>query len=341
MIDERSDGTEHSHGQRSALLEGDGQDRNRWRGIARYPAAPAGDDPQQAGVRQDRAQGPGGTLIGETTRGSHDGYRSRTAAVTLAPTMATLWERCAPRCGMSRALERRRRRMLDPMTAVSPYIMDPRVDAYIDALPDWQREIFSRVRDLVHEADPEVEETIKRTVQPYFVLDGNICAFLAAKDHVNVFLYDPIVPDPEGIITAGHDNKTGRQRATARASRSTSGRSWRCSRRSSRTTGPAAGASSRPRRGICPSYAPIRSLGSPATPSRDPVDGRVAPSQTIRRAFRIASTAGVCWRVGWSPVSAWLSHTPSMALAIAVARSRTSHGGRTSSENRSSAGTIP
>ena len=49
------------------------------------------------------------------------------------------------------------------------------------------------------------------TVQPYFVLDGNICAFLAAKDHVNVFLYDgAIVPDPEGIITAGHDNKTAR-----------------------------------------------------------------------------------------------------------------------------------
>jgi hypothetical protein len=90
------------------------------------------------------------------------------------------------------------------------YVKDPRVDAYLDALPAWQREIFSRVRNLAHEADPDVEETIKRTVQPYFVLDGNICAFLAAKDHVNVFLYDPIAPDPEGIITSGHDNKTGR-----------------------------------------------------------------------------------------------------------------------------------
>src|SRR5215217_6586541 len=69
----------------------------------------------------------------------------------------------------------------------------------------------SRVRDLVHAADPEVEETIKRTVQPYFVLKGNICALLAAKDHVNVFMYDgAIVPDPHGIITAGHDNKTAR-----------------------------------------------------------------------------------------------------------------------------------
>ena len=34
---------------------------------------------------------------------------------------------------------------------------------------------------------------------------------MAAKDHVNVFLYDgAIVPDPEGIITGGHDNKTAR-----------------------------------------------------------------------------------------------------------------------------------
>ncbi len=91
------------------------------------------------------------------------------------------------------------------------YVKDPRVDAYLDDLPTWQREICQRVRDLVHEADPEVSETIKRTVQPYFVLDGNICALLAARDHVNVFLYDgAIVPDPERIITAGHDNETAR-----------------------------------------------------------------------------------------------------------------------------------
>ena len=91
------------------------------------------------------------------------------------------------------------------------YQTDPRVDAYIDALPRWQQEICRRVRDLVHAADPEVAETIKRTRQPYFVLDGNICALLAARDHVNVFVYDGgIVPDPDRIITAGHDNKTAR-----------------------------------------------------------------------------------------------------------------------------------
>jgi hypothetical protein len=88
---------------------------------------------------------------------------------------------------------------------------DPRVDAYLDALPAWQRDICQEVRELVHDADPQVTETIKRTIRPYFVLDGNICALLATRDHVNVFLYDgAIVGDPDGIITAGHDNATAR-----------------------------------------------------------------------------------------------------------------------------------
>ena len=80
---------------------------------------------------------------------------------------------------------------------------DPRVDAWIDALPDWQQAICREVRELVHAADPEVAETIKRTTQPYCVLQGTVCALLAAKDRA-------IVPDPEGIITGGHDNKTAR-----------------------------------------------------------------------------------------------------------------------------------
>jgi hypothetical protein len=94
---------------------------------------------------------------------------------------------------------------------------DPRVDAYIQALPDWQQAICRQVRDLVHAADPEVTETIKFRDRPYFVLQGNVCALLAAKDHVNVFLYDgAMVPDPEGIITGGHDNTTARSVAVRR-----------------------------------------------------------------------------------------------------------------------------
>ncbi len=70
---------------------------------------------------------------------------------------------------------------------MSAYHTDPRIDDYIDALPDWQQGICRRARDLAHTADPGVTETIKRTDRPYFTLDGNICALLAAKGHVTAF----------------------------------------------------------------------------------------------------------------------------------------------------------
>ena len=91
------------------------------------------------------------------------------------------------------------------------YERHPGVDAYLAALPDWQARRFEDLRDLIHAAIPDVTETVKRTVRPYFVHHGNVCAFLAAKDHINLFLYDgAIVPDPDGIITGGHDNTTAR-----------------------------------------------------------------------------------------------------------------------------------
>ena len=90
-------------------------------------------------------------------------------------------------------------------------MFDPRVDEYITALPEWQVDLCRRLRDVIHTVDPELRETVKRKGQPYFVLEGNVCALLAAKDHVNLFTYDgAIVPDPDGIITGGHDNSTAR-----------------------------------------------------------------------------------------------------------------------------------
>ena len=89
---------------------------------------------------------------------------------------------------------------------------DPRVDAYIDALPDWQQAICREVRDLVHAADHEVAETIKRTNRPYFVLQGNICALLAAKDHVNCFS----TTAPSSLIRRESSPAATRTRARAR-----------------------------------------------------------------------------------------------------------------------------
>ena len=46
------------------------------------------------------------------------------------------------------------------MTASPPsYEADPRVDEYIDALPDWQQAVRRRLRELIHAADPELMES--------------------------------------------------------------------------------------------------------------------------------------------------------------------------------------
>jgi len=55
----------------------------------------------------------------------------------------------------------------------------------------------------VHAADPDVVETIKRTRLPYFTLNGNVCALLGAKAHVNIFIYDPIALTRRASLTKG------------------------------------------------------------------------------------------------------------------------------------------
>ena len=104
---------------------------------------------------------------------------------------------------------------------MSAYQTDSRVDQYISSLPDWQQDIARQVRDLVHAADPDVTETIKRTDRPYFTLNGNICALLGTKNHLNIFIYDPIAPDPEGIINQGQGNLTARAIQVRQAKAST------------------------------------------------------------------------------------------------------------------------
>lgn len=91
-------------------------------------------------------------------------------------------------------------------------IMDnsQKIDHYINSLPKWQQQICNKVRELIHKADPDIVEEIKFTNRPYFTHKGNVCALLAAKNHVNVFIYDPIAADPGGIINQGHGNETAR-----------------------------------------------------------------------------------------------------------------------------------
>ena|SRR5690242_16163846 len=88
----------------------------------------------------------------------------------------------------------------------------PDVTSSIDGFPGWQADTARRIRELVHEAEPEILEEVRYGNRPYFLCQGVVCAMQATKDHLNVFLYEGgRAPDPHGIITDGFGNATGRQ----------------------------------------------------------------------------------------------------------------------------------
>lgn len=102
--------------------------------------------------------------------------------------------------------------------AQAPQSQDQRIDAYINSLEDWQKAICNKARGLIHQAEPSIKEDIKFTNRPFFTYKGNVCAFLAAKKHVNIFIYDPTAPDPGHIINQGNANKTARSIQVSRDS---------------------------------------------------------------------------------------------------------------------------
>ena len=59
---------------------------------------------------------------------------------------------------------------------------DPRIDAYIAKSADFARPILAHLRELVHSACPEVEETLKWGF-PHFMYDGILCSMAAFKQH--------------------------------------------------------------------------------------------------------------------------------------------------------------
>jgi hypothetical protein len=87
---------------------------------------------------------------------------------------------------------------------------DERVDAYVAGLSGWQREAVMKLRELIHEAAPDIREEWKWDT-PVFGGRGNVCAVGTFQDHVKVnFFKGASLPDPEGLFNAGLEAKTSR-----------------------------------------------------------------------------------------------------------------------------------
>jgi uncharacterized protein YdeI (YjbR/CyaY-like superfamily) len=75
---------------------------------------------------------------------------------------------------------------------------DPRVNAYIAKSADFAKPILTHLRELVHKACPEVEETLKWST-PAFLYHGMLCSMAAFKHHcVFGFWKGSLIVNPDG-----------------------------------------------------------------------------------------------------------------------------------------------
>lgn len=60
--------------------------------------------------------------------------------------------------------------------------VDPRVDAYIEKSADFAKPILRHIRELVHKACPDIQETMKWSF-PHFDHQGTVCSMASFKQH--------------------------------------------------------------------------------------------------------------------------------------------------------------
>lgn len=85
------------------------------------------------------------------------------------------------------------------------------IDLKIDSLPDWRGETLARMRRLIHEADPQVEETWKWRGVPVFERGGIITTGEVYKTVVKLtFAKGASLPDPTGLFNSSLDGAARR-----------------------------------------------------------------------------------------------------------------------------------
>ena len=85
------------------------------------------------------------------------------------------------------------------------------IDERIAALGDWRGETLARLRAIIHEADPEVEETWKWRGVPVFEHAGILCTGETYKAAVKLtFAKGAALSDPSGLFNSSLDGNVRR-----------------------------------------------------------------------------------------------------------------------------------
>lgn len=86
-----------------------------------------------------------------------------------------------------------------------------RIDAKIAALDDWRGQTLARIRTLIHEADPEVVETVKWGRVPVWEHAGILTTGETYKTAVKMtFARGAALDDPSGLFNSSLEGNTRR-----------------------------------------------------------------------------------------------------------------------------------
>ena len=86
-----------------------------------------------------------------------------------------------------------------------------RIDQRIDELGDWRGKMLSRVRRIIHAADPEIIEEWKWMGTPVFSHAGIVCTGETYKSVVKLtFHKGAALKDPSGLFNSGLDGNVRR-----------------------------------------------------------------------------------------------------------------------------------
>jgi hypothetical protein len=73
----------------------------------------------------------------------------------------------------------------------------------IEELDDWRGETLARVRQLIHEADPDIEEEWKWRGTPVWSREGGVCTGESYREVVKLtFFRGAALPDPKKLFNA-------------------------------------------------------------------------------------------------------------------------------------------
>ena len=85
------------------------------------------------------------------------------------------------------------------------------IDERIETLGDWRGKTLAKVRDLVHEADPEIVEEWKWMGTPVWSHDGIVCTGETYKSVVKMtFAKGAALKDPSGLFNSSLDGNVRR-----------------------------------------------------------------------------------------------------------------------------------